>query len=62
MRALIEGKRDAEIALVLGTSSRTVQKQVESACCKLGALTRSQGAVLFDRRQRTSGGNQQPGR
>lgn len=38
---LIEGKRDAEIAVILGISARTVQVHVASILAKLGVETRT---------------------
>ena len=47
MELLIQGKRDREIGVILGISVRTAQKHIESACNRLGALTRAQAAAMF---------------
>lgn len=52
MDLLVQGKRDSEIARELGISHRTAQHHVDTACAKLGADTRPQAAVLFDRLSR----------
>lgn len=53
MELLIQGKRDKEIAQSLEISPRTAQKHVDSACNKLGALTRSQAAAMYVRNNET---------
>ena len=47
MDLLIEGRRDREIAEILGVSHRTVAHTVTRVCNKLGALTRAQAAAMF---------------
>ena len=49
MELLIEGRRDKEIASILGLSPRTVTVFIEKACDKLNTRTRTQAAVTFDR-------------
>ena len=49
MELLIEGRRDKEIASILGLSPRTVTVFIENACDKLNTRTRIQAAVTFDR-------------
>jgi DNA-binding CsgD family transcriptional regulator len=41
LRWMVEGKRNAEIAKILGTSSRTVEKQVEAILAKLAVENRA---------------------
>jgi DNA-binding CsgD family transcriptional regulator len=43
---IVEGKRDAEIAAILGLSTRTVEKHVQHILEKLGVETRT-GAVTW---------------
>ena len=47
LRWIKEGKRNAEIALILGVSSRTIHKHVEHILAKLGVETRTAAAVLM---------------
>ncbi len=47
---LAQGKRDAEIAIILGISRRTVSKHVEHILAKLGVETR--GAAVAGASQR----------
>jgi len=49
MELLIEGKRDKEIASILGVSPRTVYLFTEQAREKMNVKTRIQAAVNFDR-------------
>jgi DNA-binding CsgD family transcriptional regulator len=42
---VIQGKRDAEIASILGVSPRTAQKHVQSVLFKLGVETRTAAAL-----------------
>ncbi|MEY2576718.1 MAG: hypothetical protein QOF80_2205 [Verrucomicrobiota bacterium] len=43
---IVEGKRDAEIAAILGLSTRTVEKHVQHILEKVGVETRT-GAVTW---------------
>jgi DNA-binding CsgD family transcriptional regulator len=43
---VIQGKRDAEIAIILGNSARTVQKHVENILGKLHVETRTAACLL----------------
>jgi DNA-binding CsgD family transcriptional regulator len=43
------GKRDSEISLILGISTRTVEKHVSNVISKLGAATRTAAASLVRR-------------
>jgi len=52
MELLLQGKLDREIGAALGLKRRTVRERVGRACDKLGALTRAQAAVLYDRARR----------
>jgi DNA-binding CsgD family transcriptional regulator len=45
LRWMVEGKRNAEIAVILGTSSRTVEKQVQAILAKLDVENRA-SAIL----------------
>ncbi len=47
---IAEGKRDAEIATILGIASRTVSKHVERILAKLGAETRGAAAAAAQQR------------
>jgi DNA-binding CsgD family transcriptional regulator len=42
-----EGKRNAEISVILGISTHTVRKHLENAFAKLGVETRTAAALLF---------------
>ena len=55
MELLIVGKRDREIAEAIGISTRTAQKHVDSACNKMGALTRAQAAAIYVGQMRAKG-------
>lgn len=48
---IVEGKRNAEIALILGTSARTVEKHVEHILAKLNVETRT-AAIRHSRKFR----------
>lgn len=50
---IVEGKRDAEIAAILGLSTRTVEKHVQHILEKLGVETRT-GAVTWCHERRRS--------
>jgi len=50
MDLLAQGKRDKDIAAVLGISPRTAQKHVGGACNKLGAQTRAEATAIYVRR------------
>lgn len=52
MHYVINGKRDKEIALLLGVTMRTVTHRVWSSMNKLGAETRAHAAVIFSRNGR----------
>jgi len=47
---LMEGKRDAEIAIILGISFRTVNQHVSSILAKLGAETRTAAVMMMVQR------------
>ena len=49
---IASGKQNKAIARELGISHKTVSNAVFTACNKLGAVTRSQAAVLYDRARR----------
>ena len=50
---MAEGKRNAEIAAILGASVRTIHKHVQHILAKLGAETRTAAArVALDARDR----------
>lgn len=44
---LAQGKTNAEIAIILGTSSRTVEKHIEHVLRKLHVENRTTAAVLL---------------
>jgi DNA-binding CsgD family transcriptional regulator len=45
LKWLAEGKRDGEIAIILGISPRTVNHHVARICTKLGVETRTAAAT-----------------
>jgi DNA-binding CsgD family transcriptional regulator len=47
LRWVAGGKRNREIGLILNTSSRTIQKQVQSILDKLGVETRCGAAAWW---------------
>lgn len=49
MELLIQGKRDREIAAILGVARRTVTHRVWTTCNKLGAETRTQAMAIYVR-------------
>lgn len=53
---IAEGKRDAEIATILGIAPRSVSKHVEHILAKLGAETRTAAAALAGEAARREGG------
>jgi DNA-binding CsgD family transcriptional regulator len=53
---IIQGKRDVEIAQIVGASPRTVQKHVQSILSKLGVETRTAAAMEALRRCRNPAG------
>ena len=46
MHWLIQGKRNSEIASILSSKTRTVQKHVQNIFSKLGVETRTAAALL----------------
>jgi DNA-binding CsgD family transcriptional regulator len=50
---IVEGKRDAEIAAILGLSRRTVEKHVQHILAKLGVETRTGAGTWWHERRRT---------
>jgi DNA-binding CsgD family transcriptional regulator len=50
LRWIVVGKRDAQIATLIGASVRTVNKHVENILRKLGAETRSGAALIAEER------------
>ena len=46
MHWLIQGKRNSEIASILSSKTRTVQKHVQNIFKKLGVETRTAAALL----------------
>lgn len=57
LRWIIKGKRDAQIATLLGVARRTVSKHVENILRKLGAETRSGAALVAADRLGTASGD-----
>lgn len=52
---IVEGKRDAEIAILLGISRRTVQKHVQKILSKLQVENRTAAACLAVRYSASTG-------
>ena len=52
MQAGADGKTDKEIAQMLGLQPKTVRNYLDRAFEKLGVHTRTEAAILFDRRHR----------
>ena len=50
--AVADGKTDKEIAQMLGLQPKTVRNYLDRAFEKLGVHTRTEAAILFDRRHR----------